>query len=202
MYDDKYVEEWLENSSESSFNNTTESTTTQLIEEVETLLNVTNVQSSITKPHTSTAVNSGAKSSGSKNIFHPSPAISSTYSTSSGERVNSSTYSKHSPYSHNITTKSAKRHKLSDDNDILHSDAIEKIAHVLQQPVIIKSDTVGNYSSCNTSCVQPDPVDTCMTFVASILKRMTNEILKYDVMQTVIQTVINASTQDLESSHT
>lgn len=69
----------------------------------------------------------------------------------------------------------------------------------MRQPIIIKSTDA---SKKNLSNNMSDPVDTCITFVGSILKRFKIETLKLEVINTLVQTVINAinaSTQDLES---
>lgn len=44
-----------------------------------------------------------------------------------------------------------------------------------------------------------DPVDACMAFIASILKGLKYEILKLEIMHVLVQTVINASTQNLKN---
>lgn len=56
-----------------------------------------------------------------------------------------------------------------------------------------------NASTNNPSNNISDP-DICMIFMGSMLKRFKNETLKLEVMNTLIQTVINANTQDLETT--
>lgn len=45
-----------------------------------------------------------------------------------------------------------------------------------------------------------DPVDICMAFIGSMLKNFKNKILKFEVMNTLIRTVINATTENLENA--
>jgi len=102
--------------------------------------------------------------------------------------VNSSLHSIHS------LTKTAKKRKLNNNNT--YSDDI-KIIDTLKQPIVIKSgfsqDTAANSLSHNAS----DPVDACTAFIGSILKSIDNEVLKLNTMNILVQTVINASIQDL-----
>ncbi|XP_032689109.1 uncharacterized protein LOC116852656 [Odontomachus brunneus] len=93
-------------------------------------------------------------------------------------------------------TKTAKKRKSSKCNNDTYSDDIKITADTLQQPIVVKPpDIAVNNLSCDTS----DPVDACMAFVGSLLKNIKNKVLKLDVMHVLIQTVINASTTDLEN---
>jgi len=55
-----------------------------------------------------------------------------------------------------------------------------------------------NASTNNPSNNISDLVDMCMIFVGSMLKRFKNE--KLEVVNTLVQTVINTNTQDLETA--
>ncbi|KAJ4428481.1 hypothetical protein ANN_24518, partial [Periplaneta americana] len=61
--------------------------------------------------------------------------------------------------------------------------AFESIAYSLSQPITMAAP----------SC----PVDTCMTFLGSVLKEFKSEQLKLDVMNSLVQAVINAKSTDL-----
>jgi len=181
--DEEYMEEeWLHIYAKNTSDETT--INSQLTQPSQTVVALTNTQSDTTLY----AANSETprRTSCSENICTP-PTISPNSTASSG--VSSSL---HPVYS---LTKTAKKRKLNNDNS--YSDAIKIIADTLKQPIVVKSDfsqdTAANSLSHNAS----DPVDACMAFIGSILKSINNKVLKLDTMHILVQTVINASTQDL-----
>lgn len=88
-----------------------------------------------------------------------------------------------------VNSKTSKKSKSQSEN--AYAEAVEALADSIKQPIIVRDAYTNNPSNMS------DPVDTCMTFVGSILKRFTNEKLKFEVMNELVQTVINASTQAL-----
>lgn len=43
-----------------------------------------------------------------------------------------------------------------------------------------------------------DSIDTCMNFLGSLLKKIQSRDIQLDIMNTLVQTVINASVTDLQ----
>lgn len=80
--------------------------------------------------------------------------------------------------------------KRKSDN---YAGAIEALADSLKQPIVVNSSN----ASTNRSLNDADPVDACMAFIGSVLKRFKNKTFKFEVMNTLVQTVINASTENL-----
>lgn len=90
--------------------------------------------------------------------------------------------------------KTTKKRKLDSEN--VYAGAIEALADSIKQPVIVKRTDVSTSNSLNVS----DPVDTCMAFIGSILKRIKNERLQFKVMNRLVEMVINVSTQDVQDA--
>lgn len=181
-------EEWLDGYVKNISDESTTDSISQLTQPTQTVVALTNVQSSNTTPQAAKSMTPNRTFFCSENILRPPLAISPANSTASSE-VSSGVRSGHS------LTKTANKRKLN--NDDTYSDAINKIVDTLQQPVVIKSpDTAANNLSCNAS----DLVNACMAFIGSLLKDIKHKVLKLDVMHVLIKTVINASTQDLEST--
>lgn len=183
MYDEEEcIVEWLDESTTS----TTEPVT-QFTQPSQTVTELMSDQSFITKTYAAKSVIPDRTSSYSNNILRPAPAMSPANSTSS--EVSTCARSVRS------LPKTAKKRKSNEDP---YADTIQTIVDSLKQPIAVKSlDTTVNNHSSNTS----DPVDACMAFVGSILKHIKNEVLKLDMMQVLVQTVINASTQDINTTN-
>lgn len=77
------------------------------------------------------------------------------------------------------------------NNDDVYVEAIETIAQSLKTPLSIPS--VNNTTNSTT-----DSIDTCMNFLSSLLKKIQSRDIQLDIMNTLVQTVINASITDLE----
>lgn len=185
---EEYVEEWLDASfMENTCKATNESVITKPLEvRVNDELPVTRSHTNSVTPDRTTNISCSSL---------PSPSVS-TITTSSLEISNSKRLLS------SAHQKPRKKSKLNSE-DAAYTTALEALANSMKQPIIIKSidQQDGTYlkdSTKNSSNIL-DPVDTCMAFVGSIVKRIKNEILKLDIMNTLVQTVINASTENLEN---
>lgn len=91
-----------------------------------------------------------------------------------------------------VSQGSQKKRKTSQFDDLQsYVGAIESIADSLRQPQSIPSAIESR---------SLDPVDSCVRFLGSILKEINCEELKLDVMNTLVQTVINAKTNDIQKT--
>lgn len=82
--------------------------------------------------------------------------------------------------------RNSKKRKLNSED--VYIKAVESIAESIKMPstpVHVKTDST-------------DPVDTCVSFLRSLLKKIQSRDIQLDVMNTLVQTVVNASTMDLE----
>lgn len=129
------------------------------------------------------------RTSFSANIPHPSSSIKPANSITSSSGISSR--------SHLISSAQKSRNK-SKTNINVYAGAIEALADSIKQPIIVTST---NASANNPLNNISDPVDMCMIFVGSMLKYFKNEMLKFEVMHTLVQIVINANiTQDSETT--
>lgn len=122
----------------------------------------------------------------SANISRPPSSINPANSITSSSGISSD--------SRLISSAQKSRKKCKTNTDV-YAGAIEALADSIKQPIIVKST---NASTNNPSNNISDPVDMCMIFVGSMLKRFKNE--KLEVMNTLVQTVINTNTQDIETA--
>lgn len=82
---------------------------------------------------------------------------------------------------------STKKRKVTSGN--AYAEAVQFLADSLRQPIVVaKSDSPS------------DTVDGFLTFLGSMLRNFQNKELQLDVMNTCIQTCINARTVDLQRS--
>ncbi|XP_011858850.1 PREDICTED: uncharacterized protein LOC105556373 [Vollenhovia emeryi] len=179
-------EEWLEDEYfDNSADKSIAESTTFLTKPSESVTTVNDQFSSISS-HTASLIPD--KTLLSRNISRPSPSISPANSIISSS-VSTSSNSTHCQLPPVTTTKKRK----SNTEDTIYAGAIEALADSLKQPIILKSMDV----SSNSSNTVPDPVDACMVFIGSILKRFKNEIFKFEIMNTLVCTAIEASTKDV-----
>lgn len=85
------------------------------------------------------------------------------------------------------------RNKRKCRNEDVYVEAIESIAQSLKTPLSTPVITTPVITSNST-----DTIDTCMSFIGSLLKKIQSKELQLDVMNTLVQTVINANVTDLE----
>lgn len=189
------IEEWLDVSFE-NFEATSESVLTE--PETENA-SINNLIVPITNSHATTSVTSD-KTSSIPHSSHPiSPNNSINRSSRPSSPINSATSlsginnNKHSSLS--LSQKSRKKFK-SNSADAC-SRAIEALANSMNQLIIVKITDTNEPSNNNMS----DPiVDSCVTFMGQLLKHFKNEILKFEVMNTLVQTIMNPKSQDLETT--
>ncbi|XP_036150677.1 uncharacterized protein LOC118648473 [Monomorium pharaonis] len=87
------------------------------------------------------------------------------------------------------TTHNPKKQKIK--NGDAYVEAVESIAQSLKMPLT-------PVTPVNVATDSTDPVDTCMNFLGSLIKNIRTPDLKLDIMNTLVQTVVNASLTDLE----
>jgi len=61
-------------------------------------------------------------------------------------------------------------------------------------------DFWGQSKDCPVNVVtdSTDPVDTCISFLGSLIKKIQSLDLRLDTMNTLVQTIINASVSDIQ----
>lgn len=87
--------------------------------------------------------------------------------------------------SNKSSCRSSKKRRQSED---VYVDAINSLAQTLRTP------------TNNPINEDENVVNNCMKFIGSLLKEIQSSQLKLDVMNTLIQTVINAKTEYLRNS--